>query len=63
LCYALGPPTPVQFTLHVDLQRPEDVERYAAAGVTRVIVTPFARTSEAIDGLARFADEVIKPLD
>jgi hypothetical protein len=30
--------------------------------VTRVIVTPFARTSEAIDGLARFAEEVIRPL-
>ena len=63
LCDALGRATPVQVTLHGDLQRPEDVERYAAAGVTRVIVTPFARTSEAIDGLARFADEVIKPLD
>lgn len=59
LCDALGRTTPVQVTLHGDLQRPEDVERYAEAGVTRVIVTPFARTSEAIDGLARFADQFI----
>jgi probable F420-dependent oxidoreductase len=62
LCDALGRTTPVQVTLHGDVQRPDDVERYAEAGVTRVIVTPFARTSEAIDGLARFADEVISPL-
>jgi probable F420-dependent oxidoreductase len=62
LCVALGRTTPVQVTLHGDVQRPEDVERYAEAGVTRLIVTPFARTSEAIDGLARFADEVISPL-
>ena len=59
LCDALGRTTPVQVTLHGDLQRPEDVERYAEAGVTRVIVTPFARTSEAIDGFARFADQFI----
>jgi len=59
LCDALGRTTPVQVTLHGDVQRPEDVERYAEAGVTRVIVTPFARTSEAIDGLARFADRFI----
>jgi alkanesulfonate monooxygenase SsuD/methylene tetrahydromethanopterin reductase-like flavin-dependent oxidoreductase (luciferase family) len=62
LCDDLGRATPVEVTLHGDVRRPEDVERYAEAGVTRVIVTPFARTSEAIDGLARFAEEVIRPL-
>jgi probable F420-dependent oxidoreductase len=59
LCDDLGRTTPVQVTLHGDVQRPADIERYAAAGVTRVLVTPFARTSEAIDGLARFADQFI----
>ncbi len=59
---AAGRTTPVQVTLHGNVTRPDDVERYADAGVTRLIVTPWARTSEAIDGLARFADEVITPL-
>jgi probable F420-dependent oxidoreductase len=62
LCSAVGRTTPVQVTLHGNVTRPDDVARYADAGVTRLIVTPWSRTSEAIDGLARFADEVIAPL-
>ena len=62
LCAAVGRTTPVQVTLHGNVTRPDDVARYADAGVTRLIVTPWSRTSEAIDGLARFADEVIAPL-
>jgi probable F420-dependent oxidoreductase len=62
LCEAEGRTRPVQVTLHGDVQRPDDVARYVDAGVTRVIVTPWSRTSEAIDGLARFAEEVIRPL-
>jgi len=61
-CEAEGRTTPVQVTLHGHVARPDDVARYADAGVTRVIVTPWSRTSEAIDGLARFAEEVIRPL-
>jgi probable F420-dependent oxidoreductase len=34
----------------------DDVERYAEAGVDRLIVSPWARTSEALSGIARFAD-------
>jgi probable F420-dependent oxidoreductase len=59
LCEALGRTTPVQVTLHGTVVRPDDIARYADAGVTRLIVTPWSRTSEAIDGLARFADEFI----
>ena len=59
LCAAAGRTTPVQVTLHGNVARPDDVERYAEAGVTRLIVTPWSRTSEAIDGLARFADRFI----
>jgi probable F420-dependent oxidoreductase len=62
LCDAHGRTAPVQVTMHGAIAQPDDVARYADAGVTRVIVTPWARTSEAIDGLARFADEVITPL-
>ena len=62
LCAAVGRTTPVQVTLHGNVTRPDDVAPYADAGVTRLIVTPWSRTSEAIDGLARFADEVIAPL-
>jgi probable F420-dependent oxidoreductase len=59
LCDAAGRTTPVQVTLHGSVARPDDVARYADAGVTRLIVTPWSRTSEAIDGLARFADRFI----
>jgi alkanesulfonate monooxygenase SsuD/methylene tetrahydromethanopterin reductase-like flavin-dependent oxidoreductase (luciferase family) len=35
---------------------PADAERFAEAGVDRVIVSPWTRTSEALDGIKRFAD-------
>ena len=41
----------------------DDVERYRAAGVDRVIVHPFTTSKEAIDGINRFGDEVIAKLD
>jgi hypothetical protein len=33
-----------------------DVRRFEDAGVDRLIVIPWSRTSEALDGLGRFAD-------
>jgi hypothetical protein len=33
--------------------------RYAAAGVTRVIVQPWAKSSEATEGMRRFAAEFL----
>ena len=36
----------------------DDVERYAEAGVDRIIVAPWSRTSEAVAGIERFADTV-----
>jgi probable F420-dependent oxidoreductase len=53
---------PVQVTIHGEVSRPEDVETYAAAGITRLLVRPWSRSSEAVDGAARFAAEVIEPL-
>jgi probable F420-dependent oxidoreductase len=40
-----------------------DVDQYRHAGVHRVLVRPFASSREALDGIARFGDEVIAKLD
>jgi probable F420-dependent oxidoreductase len=37
----------------------DDVARYADAGVDRVIVSPWTRTSEALDGIKRLADTIL----
>ena len=38
------------------VRSPDDVERFAEAGVDRIIVAPWSRTSEALDGIKRLAD-------
>lgn len=40
-----------------------DIDRYRAANVDRVLVRPFMSSREALDGIARFGDEVIAKLD
>lgn len=57
-----GRTTPVEVTFNGEVSRPSDVEPYAEAGVTRLIVRPWTRSREAIDGMRRFADEVLGPL-
>jgi probable F420-dependent oxidoreductase len=37
----------------------EDVKRIAEVGVQRLIISPWRRTSDALDGLVRFAAEVV----
>ena len=37
----------------------DDLRRYADAGVGRALVKPFRRTKDALDGIRRFADEVL----
>jgi probable F420-dependent oxidoreductase len=49
----------VEITVGGDVQSPADVERFAAAGVHRMIVSPWRRSKEAIDGLHHFADAVL----
>jgi probable F420-dependent oxidoreductase len=39
-----------------------DLDRYAEAGVTRVVVRPWTRSREALDGVTRFGDEVLSSL-
>jgi probable F420-dependent oxidoreductase len=40
-----------------------DVDRYRDADVHRVLVRPFTTSRDALDGIARFGDEVIAKLD
>jgi probable F420-dependent oxidoreductase len=54
-----GRADPIEVTVHGDVQSNDDIERYASAGVTRLIVRPWQRSREAIDGLKRFADEIL----
>jgi probable F420-dependent oxidoreductase len=60
LCATAGRETPVEVTLNGAPATPADVEPYTEAGVTRLIVSPWRRSREAIDGLRRFADEVLQ---
>jgi probable F420-dependent oxidoreductase len=57
-----GRTAPIELTVHATIERPEDVERYAAIGVTRVIVRPWSRSKEALEAIDRFAAEVLAPL-
>ena len=38
-----------------------EVARYADAGVGRVIVRPWQRSRDAVEGLRRYADDVVHP--
>lgn len=50
-----GRPEAVQVTVNGAVATPEDVERYAAAGVHQLIVRPWVSSREAIDGMRTFA--------
>ncbi|TDC79486.1 LLM class F420-dependent oxidoreductase [Actinomadura sp. 7K507] len=55
-----GRTAPIEITLPGErITRPEEVEPYARAGVTRLIVSPWNRSREALDGLRRFAAEIL----
>jgi probable F420-dependent oxidoreductase len=54
-----GRTTPVEVTVAGDVKTRADLDRYAEAGVTRVIVRPWARSSEALEGLQQFASDVL----
>ena len=51
------PDRPVAVTVMGKVDSKDDIERFADAGVSRLIVVPWARSREAIDGMKRFADE------
>jgi probable F420-dependent oxidoreductase len=56
-----GRTDPIEFTFNGPVHSVADVERYAEAGITRVVYSPWTRSSEAIDGMRRFADEIMEP--
>jgi probable F420-dependent oxidoreductase len=56
-----GRPGRVEVTLAASIESVDDLDRYADAGVDRVLVRPWARSREAVDGLRRFAGDVLHP--
>ena len=47
--------TPIEVTFAGQVETDDDVQRHASAGVTRMIVRPWANSRDAIDGMHRFA--------
>jgi probable F420-dependent oxidoreductase len=56
LAAAAGRTAPIEITLSGRIEAPADIERYAAAGVTRLLVMPWSSSREALDGMRRFAE-------
>lgn len=50
-------------TVGGSIETVSDVDRYRDANVHRVLVRPFTTSRDALDGIARFGDEVIAKLD
>src|SRR5205823_801013 len=53
-----GDAPPLEITVGGNVQSPDDVARFADAGVHRLLVSPWPRSPQALDGLRRFADTV-----
>jgi probable F420-dependent oxidoreductase len=51
-----------EVSVGVPVESLDDVRRAADAGVDRLILAPWRRTADALDGIARFADEIIGKL-
>ncbi len=47
---------PFEFVIGGAVQSRDDVKRWEDAGITRLVLAPWRRSKEAIDGLRRFAD-------
>jgi methylmalonyl-CoA mutase cobalamin-binding subunit len=52
-----GRPGTVEITLGAAGIGPDDLRRFADAGVGRVLVKPWTSSKDAIEGIRRFADE------
>jgi probable F420-dependent oxidoreductase len=53
-------PQQLEIITTADLSTRDDLQRWEDLGVTRLVVCPWRRGSEAVDGLQRFADEVLQ---
>ena len=49
-------------TVGGEISQPDDLRRFSEAGVDRVLVSPWRRSSEAIAGLRRLAHDVLEPV-
>jgi len=56
---AAGRDDPVELTVALPIEGKDDLERYAEAGITRVIARPWTSSKEAIPGMERFAEELL----
>lgn len=50
---------PLEIITAADVSTRDELKRWEELGVTRLVVCPWHRGSEAVDGLRRFADEVL----
>jgi hypothetical protein len=50
---------PFEITCGAPVENPADVERLAVIGVDRVLVAPWRRSREAVDGLKAFAAQIL----
>ena len=55
----VGRTAPLQVSFFGDPKSAADLEPYAAAGVTRLMVRPWARSSQAIEGIRAFAADFL----
>jgi probable F420-dependent oxidoreductase len=51
---------PFEVTLGGRAEAPEEIEAFAAAGVDRLVVSPWRRSSECIEGLRRYAERIFR---
>jgi probable F420-dependent oxidoreductase len=51
-------PTQFQICLGGPVESKDDVARWEELGVTRLVISPWPRSKEAVDGMRRFADRV-----
>ena len=58
---AAGRDPHIELTMGLPVASRADLDRYAAAGVTRVLVRPWSSSRDAIAGLERFAEEFLLP--
>lgn len=54
-----GRPGRTEITLGASITGPDDIERHAEAGVDRVFVKPWRRTSDAMASIGQFAEEFL----
>jgi alkanesulfonate monooxygenase SsuD/methylene tetrahydromethanopterin reductase-like flavin-dependent oxidoreductase (luciferase family) len=60
LAQSAGRAGPIEITLGADVATLDDLAGYARTGVTSLIVRPWTSSREAVDGMRRFADSLLR---